>query len=99
MRGVTLGERLERKCADMAVLAKLDGVVIRMLIDRTFGIHLHAFLGEAEMVMALNPVRVIQGDLPVEAKVWALDWAQQHERSVLGNARRGMTRLLPVRPD
>ena len=51
------------------------------------------------MVMGLNPVRVIQGDLPVEAKAWALDWAQQNERSVIGNARRGTTRLLPVRPD
>lgn len=98
MRGVTLRERLKRKCVDMAVLAKLDGIVIRMLLHRTFGIHLHAFLGEAEMVMGLNPVRVIQGDLPVAAKAWALDWAQQHERSVIGNARRGLTRLLPVRP-
>ena len=99
MRGVTLGERLKRKRVDMAVLARLDGIVIRMLLDRTFGIHLHAFLGDAEMVMGLNPVRVIQGDLPVEAKAWALDWAQQNERSVIGNARRGTTRLLPVRPD
>ncbi len=81
----------------MAVLAKLDGIVIRMLIDRTFGVHLHAFCGEAEMVMALNPVRVIQGDLPAEAKASALDWAHAHERSVLRNTRWGVFPLLPVR--
>ncbi len=82
----------------MAVLAKLDGIVIRLVIDRTFGVHLHAFQGEAEMVMGLNPVRVIQGDLPVEARECALNWAIAHERSVLGNARWGLTRLAPVRP-
>jgi hypothetical protein len=82
----------------MAVLAKLDGIVIRLLVDRTFGIHLHAFLGEAEMVMGLNPVRVIQGELPVEAKACALQWAHEHEQSVLANAHWGRFRLLPVRP-
>ena len=82
----------------MAVLAKLDGIVLRMLIDRTFGIHVHAFQGEDEMVIGLNPVRVIQGDLPTEAKACALNWVHQHERSVLGSARREMSRLLPARP-
>jgi hypothetical protein len=67
----------------MPVLAKSCGIVIRMLIDRTFGTHLHAFYGDSELVMALNPVRAIQGDVPLWVRSWALDWARLHEDELL----------------
>jgi hypothetical protein len=62
----------------MPVLSKLHGIVIRMLTDRTFGIHLHAFYGDSEMVVGLNPVRVIQSEAPVWVEEWVLEWGRRH---------------------
>jgi len=36
---------------------------MRMLIDQTFGTHFHAFYGDSELVIGLNPLRVIQARL------------------------------------
>lgn len=63
----------------MPVLAKSDGVVIRVLVDRTFGTHYHAFYGETELVIGLNPTRVIQGDGPDWVRDWALEWVSSHQ--------------------
>jgi hypothetical protein len=62
----------------MPVLSKFDGIVIRLLIDRTFGMRLHAFYGDSELVMGLNPLRVIQGDVPSWVQERALEWATQY---------------------
>lgn len=62
----------------MPVLSKFDGIVIRLLIDRTFGMRLHAFYGNTELVMGLNPLRVIQGDVPSWVQERALEWAAQY---------------------
>lgn len=51
-----------------------------MLVDRTFGIHLHAIYGDSEMVIGLKPVRVIQGETPAWVRACALAWARQHEK-------------------
>ncbi len=67
----------------MPVLAKCDGIVIRMLIDRTFGTHIHAFYGDSELVIGLNPVHVIQGEVPPWVREWTLDWVKLHQREVL----------------
>ena len=63
----------------MPVLTKFEGIVIRMLIDRTFGMRLHAFYGDTEMVMGLNPLRVIQSDVSPWVREQALAWARNHQ--------------------
>jgi hypothetical protein len=67
----------------MPVLAKYCGVVIRMLIDRTFGTRLHAIYGDSELVIGLDPVRVIQGDVPPWVHEWSMNWVQAHEDELL----------------
>lgn len=67
----------------MPVLVKFKKIVIRLLLDRTFGIHLHAFHGDSELVIGVNPVKVIQGTLPHSIQNWVLDWSRQHEKEVL----------------
>ncbi len=66
----------------MPVLAKFYGIVIRVLFHRTFGIHVHAIYGDAEMVIALNPTRVIQGEVPDWVKVCALSWVRDHLKEI-----------------
>jgi len=63
----------------MPVLAKANGIVMRMLIDQTFGTHFHAFYGDSELVIGLNPLRVIQGEAPPRVRGWALDWVVHYE--------------------
>jgi len=67
----------------MPVLAKFSGIVMRMLIDRTFGTHVHALYGDFELVIGLNPLRVIQGEAPSWVREWSLDWVGQHQRELL----------------
>ena len=67
----------------MPVLAKSRGIVIRTLIDRTFGRHFHAIYGDAELVIGLNPMRVIQGEVPAWVETWALDWVKVHQSEFL----------------
>ena len=63
----------------MPVLAKANGIVMRMLIDRTFGTHFQAFYGDSELVIGLNPLRVIQGEAPPWVREWALDWVGRYQ--------------------
>ena len=46
---------------------------MRMLIDQPFGTHFHAFYGDSELVIGLNPLRVIQGEAAPWVRAWALD--------------------------
>ena len=66
----------------MPVLAKLYGIVIRLIRDRTFGTRLHAFYGGHELVVALQPLRVLQGDVPDWVRNCVLDWAREHYREL-----------------
>lgn len=58
----------------MPVLAKFYGIVIRMLFDQTFGTHFHALYGDSELVIGLNPLRVIQGEAP--------PWVRHHQNKL-----------------
>ncbi len=55
---------------------------MRLLIDRTFGTRVHAFYGDSELVIGLNPPRVIQGEAPAWVREWSLDWLRQHQREL-----------------
>jgi len=72
-----------KKGTIMPVLAKFCGIVIRVLIDQTFGTHFHAFYGDSELVIGLNPLRVIQGEAPPWVRQWALDWVKHHQSELL----------------
>ncbi len=54
-----------------------------MLIDRTFGMRLHALYGNSELIIGLKPLRVIQGEAPAWVRDWAVDWARRHQRELL----------------
>jgi len=66
----------------MPVIAKFCGIVMRLLIDRTFGMHVHAVYGDAELVIGMNPLRVIQGDAPPWVREWALARVGLHQHEL-----------------
>ena len=74
--------KMKEESEFMPVLAKFHGIVMRMLSHRTFGTHLHAIYGDAELVIGLKPVRIIQGEAPSWVRTCVLEWVQQHENDL-----------------
>ncbi len=68
---------------DMPVISKFYGIVIRMFFIRHFVAHFHAFYGDCELVVGINPLRVLQGYAPVRAREMVLEWAKAHEPELL----------------
>jgi hypothetical protein len=68
----------------MPVIARFYGIVIRMLSLRSFGVRLHAFHGDGEMVVDLKTLRVIDGNLPEAIREMVLAWVGQHQQELLG---------------
>ena len=62
----------------MPVLAKFYGIVIRMAFSRASSAHFHAIYGDCELVVGLNPLRVIQSDAPARVHDLVLEWAEAH---------------------
>lgn len=62
----------------MPVLAKFYGIVIRMAYTPAFGAHFHATYENAELVVGLNPLRIIQSDAPPRVHALVLEWAEAH---------------------
>jgi hypothetical protein len=67
----------------MPVLSKFYGIVIRMLIARPFTARFHAIYGNTELVVAIDPVRIVQGDAPGRMREMVIEWATQHQQELL----------------
>jgi hypothetical protein len=80
----------------MPVIAKFCRIVMRLLIDRTFGVHLHAFYEDSEMVVGLNPVRVIQSDSPPWVQDWVLWWVEHHQAELLADRKIDLNLATPI---
>lgn len=63
----------------MPVLSKFYGIVIRMWFIRSFVAHFHAIYEDSELVVGINPVKILQGDAPSRVRTMVLEWAQQHQ--------------------
>jgi len=67
----------------MPVISKFYGIVIRMLFIRPFVAHFHAIYENTELVVAVSPVRIIQGDAPLRVRDMVIEWATQHQEELL----------------
>jgi hypothetical protein len=67
----------------MPVLAKSDGIVIRLLFGRSLGACLRASCGQSDLVVSLCPLDIIEGDAPPEVCQLVLAWAAQHQQELL----------------
>ena len=83
-RSARKGSPDERKKVNaMPVISKFYGIVIRMLFIQPFTAHFHAIYQDSELVVAISPVRVIQGDAPGRVHKMVLEWAAQHQKELL----------------
>ena len=68
----------------MPVLSKFYGIIIRMAFSPASGAQFHATYGDSEIVVGLNPLRIIQGDAPARVRELVLEWAKSHYLELLG---------------
>ena len=59
--------------------------------------HFHATSGEHEAVVGIDPLRVLEGPLPVRARNLVVEWASLHQAELADNWRRTRRREAPAR--
>jgi hypothetical protein len=67
----------------MPVISKFYGIVIGMFVAPAFSARFHAIYGDSELVVAINPLRIIDGHAPQRVCDLVMEWAAQHQRELL----------------
>ena len=75
----------------MPEISRFFGIVIRMFFDDHAPAHLHAQYGERSALVALQPIAVIESDLPARALSMVLEWTALHQSELLDNWERVCT--------
>jgi hypothetical protein len=78
-------------------ISRFFGIVIRMFFDDHPPPHLHAQYGERSALVALQPIAVIESDLPARAASMVLEWTALHQQELLENWERLHTSRPPVK--
>ena len=62
--------------------------------------HFHARYADREASIAIDPLEVIDSDLPVRVNALVLEWAAMHQEELLEEWRRAQTKqpLFPIAP-
>ena len=80
----------------MPVISKFYGIVIRMLFARALTARFHAIYGDAELVVGISPLGIIQGEAPARVRYLVLEWAEQHQTELLADWERCARAEVPV---
>lgn len=81
----------------MPVIARFYGIVIKMYFSQSeHGVpHFHAVYGEYNGVFTIEPLGMLEGDLPARAQRLVGDWACKHTDELLDMWRNQTFRQLP----
>jgi len=81
----------------MPVIARFYGILIKMYFNQSeHGVpHFHAIYGEFNGVFAIDPLDLLEGDLPVRAQRLVREWAGQHQKELLEMWEKQEFRKLP----
>jgi hypothetical protein len=76
------------------------GIIIKMFFDDHAPPHFHAEYGEYELVIAINPIKIINGDAPKRVKSMVLEWTALHQEELLKDWElcKNMQSPLPIEP-
>lgn len=67
----------------MPTISMFYGILIKMFFDDHAPPHFHAEYGEYELVIAIHPIKIIQGDAPKRVKSMVLEWTALHQEELL----------------
>jgi hypothetical protein len=68
----------------MPEISRFFGIVIQMYYDDHPPPHFHA-LYSGETQIAIEPIHVLQGELPARALSLVIEWAALHQRELMDN--------------
>jgi hypothetical protein len=67
----------------MPAISSFFGIVIKMFFDDHNPPHFHVQYGEYKAIIAIESMKVLQGNLPRRALELVLDWAELHQKELL----------------
>jgi len=79
----------------MPIIARFYGIVIKMYFKEHGVAHFHAIYGEFNGVFTVEPLEMIEGDLPNRAERLVKEWGQLYQRELLEMWRTQQFRQLP----
>jgi hypothetical protein len=79
----------------MPVIARFYGIIIKMYFKEHGVAHFHAVYGEFNGVFTVEPLEMIEGDLPNRAERLVREWGQLYQRELLEMWRTQQFRQLP----
>lgn len=85
----------------MPEITRFFGIVIRMYFDDHPPPHFHAFYGGQEIQVSINPISILNGQLPRRAESMVIEWAALYQAELMENWERlqrseGTYRLPPL---
>lgn len=69
----------------MPEISRFFGIIIRMYFDDHPPPHFHAFYGNNEIQVTINPISIIQGKLSPRATSMIFEWAALHQPELMEN--------------
>lgn len=69
----------------MPEIRRFLGIIIRMCLDDYLPPHLQAIYGEYEAQISINPIGVLQGELPHRAQSMVIEWIALHQQELMDN--------------
>ena len=84
----------------MPTISRFYGILIRMYYGDHQPPHFHAVYGEHEVVIGIQDLAILRGELPPRALALATDWARIHQAELQAEWARARERqpLLPISP-
>lgn len=67
----------------MPVISRFYGIIIRMFFADHAPPHFHAMYGEDELVVAISPIRVLEGRTSARVQSMVLEWAALHQEELV----------------
>lgn len=69
----------------MPEISRFFGIIIRMYFNDHAPPHFHAFYGDDEVEIGIDPIVKLSGYLPPRALALAIEWAVQHDKELMDN--------------
>ena len=72
----------------MPELSRFFGIIIRMYYDDHPPPRFHAIYGQYEMQVGIDPIVILNGQLPRRAVSMVIEWAAIHQQELMDNWKR-----------
>ena len=67
----------------MPEVSRFYGIIIRFYYRDHLPTHFHAIYGDAELVVSIWPLKIVQGEAPRRVREMVLEWAANHQRELV----------------